>query len=197
MSGGAIVGYECVETDSTGTADRVRDFAANGSSFNTLHALDPQARFVLVPLVVRRETREWANDWAACGDAPDNFPEIRCRPVIVTRSVSQSTTLVRIDLATGAPTLVPVPSPAGFGIADEIFWLAIDESGEEVVLQVGGFESTFAPPTCSNGRHLWLRLPTSPIGGTSVAFERPIPGFALCNGEHDGAGTSAALRARP
>lgn len=197
MSGDVIVGYDCVGRDSTGTADRIRDFAPNGTAFNTLHALDPQARFVLVPLVVRRETREWANDWDACGDAPGSFPEIRCRPVIVTRSVSQSTTLVRIDLATGAPTLVPVPSLAGSEIADEIFWLAIDEPGEEVALQVGGLESTSASSTCSNGRHLWLRSPTSPTGSTSVVFERPIPGFALCNGEHDGAGTSAALRARP
>ena len=55
--------YRCTATADTGRRVLLRDVPQNGTDPNALHALDPQRRFVVVPLVTRRTTLQLSQAW--------------------------------------------------------------------------------------------------------------------------------------
>lgn len=189
--------YQCTATDSAGTTEQLAGFGGLGSSSNHLHALDPQGRFILVPLVTTRVISTFGALWEPCFGNAGAFPEVRCRRVSILYSSSIRTQLIRMSVATGAGFVINTSSALAEGsVGDEVWWLSINEEGSEVALQVGNVNGA-GSGVCSNGRHLWLTIPKTQSVPSLPAFVVNIPGSTVCDATVDGAGTSASVRSVP
>jgi len=159
-----------------------------------MHALDPQGRFVVVPVMVRQYSTQYdTTAWTSCEGAP--YPSVRCRARTANVVTGSVTRLFRIRLADGAITELNVPALAG---GDDVFFLSVNEQGGELAMQVG---SVTAHPEsgevlgCSNARYSWISLPSS--GATTVQQHVvSMPGPTLCSGPLWGSAGSF-LRVRP
>lgn len=182
--------YRCTATADTGRRVLLRDIPQSGTDPNALHALDPQRRFVVVPLVTRRTTFQLSQAWTPCA-GPDGarFPSIRCRSGLYDSLTTDGAQLIRVDLTTGQTTTWQLPSSGG-ALPLEPSWLAIADDSREIILQVAGYRIGSGTASCENPRHLWLTM-TSTAGTLSSAFTVPLSGSRLCDGSLDG---SASLR---
>lgn len=192
--------YDCVASASEGVVDLPAQWSSgSGGTFtesNVLHALDPQGRFVVVLVGIRRHTSTISATWEPCFGSVPEFPAVRCRGYSANNQVSLRTELYHVDLRTGTAMHLFVPTAvlAEGATGDEVFWLSIDERGEEIAVQVGGISLGTSGFGCTNGRHQWLRFGGSVTDTLSTGHSVSIPGTTICEGALDGGGASAALR---
>lgn len=182
--------YQCSATVDSGQRVFLRDMPTVGADVNGLHAIDPQGKFVVVPLVTRRQSMKVSQTWIPCsGPAGTQFPSIRCRSVLYDSTTTVSAQIIRVDLTTGQPMTWLLPATGG-SVPFEPTWLAITDDSRELILQVMGYRKGGGSVSCENSRHLWLTM--VPAAGTlTSAFTIPLTGTALCDGSLTG---SASLR---
>lgn len=158
------------------------------------HALDPQGRFVVVPVVARELNVQYDTLWGPCaGGLP--YPNHRCRDRTAKEIATAESKLVRIDLSNGA---VHELTTVALAVGEEPLFLSINEKGEEFAMQVASVTidlPTGAVSGCANGRYDWLALP---LGGTSMSLAHRVSmsGKSVCEMVLWG-GVSSSLREKP
>ncbi|MHB1298847.1 MAG: S8 family peptidase [Gemmatimonadaceae bacterium] len=189
--------YNCESELEAGAWEALDDIPWTGSH-NLLHALAPQGDFAIIPIYIQHHTRTVGGSWGPCfGTEASRYPDIRCRRDIDSSERPSRSLLVRVDFddAGGSWRLLNVPALHSTDVPSRVFWLAIGEGGDELVVQSGAqmrSSGTINTVECRYPAHRWLALAGhgAVAEGVEVASVA-VPGMSLCNGEVDG---GAALR---
>lgn len=188
--GGVPTGsYSCLTYDTTGVWEQ-RNFIPT----NVGHTLEPQARVAVAALGIWTHYRQLDASWSVCaGQGGALFPK-ECKGRVVDSLHTSRVHLWKVDRS-GNWEQLNVPSIANDSA--EVWGMAINEAGTELMLQVGRYHlnARTGSWSCADSRHEWIALDVAGSSSGATRYRRNIGDPEICDGAYDSAANGASLRA--